>query len=177
LLLTNHIRAFKYVHILYTRFTQQKTGRWNAMHVRIAWEIYYHQNKQSPEKQPGFPTASSNAGSINAPIPPGNMISGGGGGMTSGASTPVNNVAAIPAVGGGVLVSNGPPSVLGMKTTPTLGMSSTPQHILHRGSEMPPSAAFPGGLPGRLAFETSPLAASFIGAPPSHIGEWNILWR
>ncbi|XP_039153263.1 serine-rich adhesin for platelets [Drosophila simulans] len=153
-----------------TSFAPKKTGRWNAMHVRIAWEIYYHQNKQSPEKQPGFPTASSNAGSINAPIPPGNMISGGGGGMASGASTPVNNVAAIPAVGGGVLVSNGPPSVLGMKTTPNLGMSSAPQHILHRASEMPPSAAFPGGLPGRLAFETSPLAASFIGAPPSHIG-------
>ncbi|EDV46940.1 mucin-19 [Drosophila erecta] len=154
-----------------TSFAPKKTGRWNAMHVRIAWEIYYHQNKQSPEK-PGFPTASSNAGSINAPIPPGNMISGGGGGggMVSGASTPVNNVAAIPAVGGGVLVSNGPASVLGMKTTPTLGMGTTPQHILHRASEMPPSAAFPGGLPGRLAFETSPLAASFIGAPPSHIG-------
>ncbi|XP_039231859.1 mucin-19 isoform X2 [Drosophila yakuba] len=152
-----------------TSFAPKKTGRWNAMHVRIAWEIYYHQNKQSPEK-PGFPTASSNAGSINTPIPPGNMISGGGGGMASGASTPVNNVAAIPAIGGGVLVSNGPASVLGMKTTPTLGMSTTPQHILHRASEMPPSAAFPGGLPGRLAFETSPLAASFIGAPPSHIG-------
>nr|XP_027233010.1 autism susceptibility gene 2 protein homolog [Penaeus vannamei] len=27
-----------------------KTGRWNAMHVRIAWEIYYHQQKQTPEK-------------------------------------------------------------------------------------------------------------------------------
>lgn len=27
-----------------------KTGRWNAMHVRIAWEIYYHQQKQAPEK-------------------------------------------------------------------------------------------------------------------------------
>lgn len=28
----------------------QKTGRWNAMHVRIAWEIYHHQAKQNPEK-------------------------------------------------------------------------------------------------------------------------------
>lgn len=29
---------------------KQKTGRWNAMHVRIAWEIYYHQAKLNPEK-------------------------------------------------------------------------------------------------------------------------------
>lgn len=28
----------------------QKTGRWNAMHVRIAWEIYHHQAKQNPDK-------------------------------------------------------------------------------------------------------------------------------
>ncbi|XP_037727457.1 serine-rich adhesin for platelets isoform X1 [Drosophila subpulchrella] len=151
-----------------TSFAPKKTGRWNAMHVRIAWEIYYHQNKQSSEKT-GFPTASSNASSISAPIPPGNLISGGGG-MPSGANTPVNNVAAIPAVGGGVLVSNGPGSVLGMKTTPNMGLNTPPQHILHRANEMPPSAAFASSLPGRLAFEASPLAASFIGAPPSHIG-------
>lgn len=25
---------------------QQKTGKWNAMHVRIAWEIYNHQQKE-----------------------------------------------------------------------------------------------------------------------------------
>ncbi|XP_017110854.1 nuclear pore complex protein DDB_G0274915 [Drosophila elegans] len=152
-----------------TSFAPKKTGRWNAMHVRIAWEIYYHQNKQSSEKT-GFPTASSSAQSISAPIPPGNLISGGAGGLASGTNPPVNNVAAIPAVGGGVLVSNGPASVLGIKTTPQLGLNTTPQHILHRPGEMPPSAAFAGGLPGRLAFETSPLAASFIGAPPSHIG-------
>ncbi|XP_016983568.1 mucin-12 [Drosophila rhopaloa] len=151
-----------------TSFAPKKTGRWNAMHVRIAWEIYYHQNKQSSEKT-GFPTASSNAQSINAPIPPGNLISGGGG-MASGANTPVNNVAAIPAVGGGVLVSNGPASVLGIKTTPQLGLNTAPQHILHRANELPPSAAFANALPGRLAFETSNLTASFIGAPPSHIG-------
>lgn len=23
----------------------QKTGKWNAMHVRVAWEIYHHQQK------------------------------------------------------------------------------------------------------------------------------------
>ncbi|KAL7028379.1 hypothetical protein ACKWTF_005815 [Chironomus riparius] len=37
-------------------FVPKKTGRWNAMHVRIAWEIYHHQAKQNPEK------ASSAAG-------------------------------------------------------------------------------------------------------------------
>lgn len=31
-------------------FSTQKTGRWNAMHVRVAWEIYHHQAKQNPEK-------------------------------------------------------------------------------------------------------------------------------
>lgn len=30
--------------------TFQKAGRWNAMHVRIAWEIYHHQAKQNPDK-------------------------------------------------------------------------------------------------------------------------------
>ncbi|KAL7028373.1 hypothetical protein ACKWTF_005815 [Chironomus riparius] len=39
-----------------TKPKQVKTGRWNAMHVRIAWEIYHHQAKQNPEK------ASSAAG-------------------------------------------------------------------------------------------------------------------
>lgn len=31
-------------------FCAQKGGRWNAMHVRIAWEIYHHQAKQNPDK-------------------------------------------------------------------------------------------------------------------------------
>lgn len=26
----------------------QKTGKWNAMHVRIAWEIYHHQQQKQP---------------------------------------------------------------------------------------------------------------------------------
>ncbi|GLH00958.1 Uncharacterized protein GBIM_07203, partial [Gryllus bimaculatus] len=30
-----------------------KTGRWNAMHVRIAWEIYHHQQKQQAEAKAG----------------------------------------------------------------------------------------------------------------------------
>ncbi|PNF16642.1 hypothetical protein B7P43_G06435, partial [Cryptotermes secundus] len=30
-----------------------KSGRWNAMHVRIAWEIYHHQQKQQQEAKAG----------------------------------------------------------------------------------------------------------------------------
>ena len=36
----------------------QKTGKWNAMHVRIAWEIYHHQAKQNPDKAASMKTAS-----------------------------------------------------------------------------------------------------------------------
>lgn len=28
----------------------QKTGKWNAMHVRVAWEIYHHQQKSGEAK-------------------------------------------------------------------------------------------------------------------------------
>lgn len=31
----------------------QKSGKWNAMHVRIAWEIYHHQQKQQAEAKAG----------------------------------------------------------------------------------------------------------------------------
>lgn len=48
---------------LLSPFLFQKTGRWNAMHVRVAWEIYHHQAKQNPEK------ASSVAG-----VKPDNML-------------------------------------------------------------------------------------------------------
>ena len=37
----------------------QKQGKWCAVHVRVAWEIYHHQQKQHPEKgaelKPGEP--------------------------------------------------------------------------------------------------------------------------
>lgn len=36
----------------------QKTGKWNAMHVRIAWEIYHHQAKQNPDKAASMKTAT-----------------------------------------------------------------------------------------------------------------------
>ena len=37
----------------------QKTGKWNAMHVRIAWEIYNHQQKAKSENKNGPPTSNS----------------------------------------------------------------------------------------------------------------------
>ncbi|XP_052562443.1 proline-rich protein 36 isoform X6 [Culex pipiens pallens] len=39
-------------------FVPKKTGKWNAMHVRIAWEIYHHQAKQNPDKAASMKTAS-----------------------------------------------------------------------------------------------------------------------
>ncbi|XP_019881497.2 fibrosin-1-like protein isoform X3 [Aethina tumida] len=33
-----------------TSFQHKKTGKWNAMHVRVAWEIYHHQQKSGEAK-------------------------------------------------------------------------------------------------------------------------------
>ena len=38
-------------HLCIFHFALQKTGKWNAMHVRIAWEIYNHQQKQKSESK------------------------------------------------------------------------------------------------------------------------------
>ncbi|XP_055297379.1 autism susceptibility gene 2 protein homolog isoform X11 [Sitodiplosis mosellana] len=39
-----------------TKPKQVKPGRWNAMHVRIAWEILHHQKKENPEKTSNAPS-------------------------------------------------------------------------------------------------------------------------
>ncbi|XP_018566132.1 protein enabled homolog [Anoplophora glabripennis] len=44
-------------------FQPKKTGRWNAMHVRVAWEIYHHQQKSGEAK-----------GSITAAKPPTDLL-------------------------------------------------------------------------------------------------------
>ena len=41
----------------------KKTGKWNAMHVRIAWEIYNHQQKAKTDAKPGSHPGSSLPGS------------------------------------------------------------------------------------------------------------------
>lgn len=43
------------VFFLFSLKSQQKPGRWNAMHVRIAWEILHHQKKENPEKTSATP--------------------------------------------------------------------------------------------------------------------------
>ncbi|XP_068154869.1 LOW QUALITY PROTEIN: mucin-19 [Drosophila tropicalis] len=177
-----------------------KSGRWNAMHVRIAWEIYYHQNKQNSDKAAGCPMPGSssfgnssvsggNPITPNVPINPGNIGSGASAasGSGSGANTPVSNVGTPSVPGGagvgvgggvpvqgagapGVAVPSGPTPPIGIKASPTLALSTSSPHLMHRPGEMPPAAVFANTLPGRSPFEASPLAASFIGAPPSHIG-------
>lgn len=48
----------------FSHFVSQKTGKWNAMHVRIAWEIYNHQQKQKGDtSKPGSSSLTpSNSG-------------------------------------------------------------------------------------------------------------------
>ena len=48
----------------------QKTGKWNAMHVRIAWEIYNHQQKQKGDKKADNPLVPSTSSSLSKAGPP-----------------------------------------------------------------------------------------------------------
>ncbi|XP_041451834.1 serine-rich adhesin for platelets [Drosophila obscura] len=156
-----------------TAFAPKKTGRWNAMHVRIAWEIYYHQNKQSSDKT-GCPTGGNNAignlSSTNASITASNLITGSGGSIIVSTASTINNVGTASAIGGGIVSAIGPTPSISIKSSTAIAMNTTQQHLPQRTNELPPPAAFANALPGRSSFETSPLAASFIGAPPSHIG-------
>lgn len=138
------------------------------MHVRIAWEILYHQKKQNPDGLSGNQTANASAGST-ATTP---------GGSTSVASSSGNSAAQTVTVTQSGAPAQSPlgagpsPSVvssLSMKASPALSLGVGPSpHLMHRPGELPPGAY---ALPGRSPFETSPLSASFIGAPPSHIGK------
>ncbi|XP_033239921.1 mucin-17 isoform X3 [Drosophila pseudoobscura] len=156
-----------------TAFAPKKTGRWNAMHVRIAWEIYYHQNKQCSDKT-GCPTggngANGNLTSNNTPITASNLVTGAGGSSIVSTVSTINNVGSSSAIGGGIVSASGPTPSISIKSSTAIAMNTTQQHLLQRTNELPPPAAFANALPGRSSFETSPLAASFIGAPPSHIG-------
>ncbi|XP_031629272.1 autism susceptibility gene 2 protein homolog isoform X3 [Contarinia nasturtii] len=44
-----------------TKPKQVKPGRWNAMHVRIAWEILHHQKKENPDKTSTTPNLAKAA--------------------------------------------------------------------------------------------------------------------
>jgi len=51
----------------------QKSGKWNAMHVRIAWEIYNHQQKQQAEAKAGSVVSTK----TELLRPPGHLYPGG----------------------------------------------------------------------------------------------------
>lgn len=52
---------FSFFHFSKKKKTQKKPGRWNAMHVRIAWEILHHQKKENPEKTSTTPNLTKTA--------------------------------------------------------------------------------------------------------------------
>ncbi|XP_040578746.1 uncharacterized protein [Lepeophtheirus salmonis] len=45
----------------------KKSGKWNAMHVRIAWEIYNHQQKQKPDHKNSQPNSTPTAVTTTTP--------------------------------------------------------------------------------------------------------------
>lgn len=138
------------------------------MHVRIAWEIYYHQNKQNPDKLAAAAAASGSASSGGST--PGAPPSSSSTSVTPTATVTQTSTASTSNLGAGP--SPSAVSALSMKASPALSLSAAASpHLLHRPGELPPGAAYATALPGRSPFETSPLSASFIGAPPSHIGK------
>ncbi|XP_076367416.1 uncharacterized protein LOC143255516 [Tachypleus tridentatus] len=51
-----------------------KSGRWCAMHIRIAWEIYHHQQQQSEVHKPGATGSASNKNPADPLRPPVHML-------------------------------------------------------------------------------------------------------
>lgn len=143
------------------------------MHVRIAWEIYYHQNKQNSEK-PVCSAAVICANHSNSSISVNSVGTSSNGSIVNTNSgpavncvgiTPNNNVSS---VSSSIVVP--PPAsavALGIKSSPALTLSSTSPHIINRSGELTSAPTY-----ARSPFDTSPLSASFVGAPPSHIGEF-----
>lgn len=54
-----HLAAFQPKMTSVVKTKNVKSGRWCAMHVRIAWEIYHHQQKQQAETQKPSGTSAS----------------------------------------------------------------------------------------------------------------------
>lgn len=76
-----YLLSFKYLQskiysideIIFISLSFQKTGKWNAMHVRIAWEIYNHQQKEksgSGSVTPGSVPDKDKLRAFPAPAPP-----------------------------------------------------------------------------------------------------------
>lgn len=133
------------------------------MHVRIAWEIYYHQNKQNPDK---LAAAAGSGAASTGSTTPGSVPSSSGTSVTPTTTASQTSTASL-----GAGPSPSAVSAMSMKASPALSLSAAASpHLLHRPGELPPGA-YSTALPGRSPFDTSPLSTSFIGAPPSHIGK------
>lgn len=135
----------------------QKTGLWNAMHVRIAWEIYHHQAKQNPDKGPGLGGSSLSA--LGPGAGSGGALSLSGGGNTNSSSS---------SLGGTV------------NPKPTDPLLRPPSHMFPPGSGLarPASHDFAASYAAAAAagrpspFEQSQLPPGFLGGPPSHLSEF-----
>merc|ERR1712223_293181 len=106
-----------------TPLAPKKTGKWNAMHVRIAWEIYNHQQKQKSESKEKS-NSSSSSSSISTSTKSSTNNS------TSNTSTTSISTAGVN------------PSSL--STTPAGTKSSSSADLLRAGTH---GALFPPGLP------------------------------
>ncbi|XP_063990304.1 autism susceptibility gene 2 protein-like isoform X3 [Diachasmimorpha longicaudata] len=116
-----------------TSYAPKKTGKWNAMHVRIAWEIYHHQQKQQAEAKAGGVVATK----TELLRPPGHLYPGGPPGGLG--------------LGGPSLAppfpSNMPPSHPGAPPPPhPVGFLST--SASHLGSGMSPFGRYPASYGG-----------------------------
>ena len=122
-------------------FLQQRNGKWNAMHVRIAWLIYHHQQKQ---KAPGSDAAKD--------LP-----------ALGGAARIDSAKAAPPSIPSSSSSSSRDPS---SATTPKHnGVSPTGLHPhLNPGAALPPPGAAPG-VDGPLRPPGPPLPGA-LGGPP-----------
>lgn len=115
------------------------------MHVRIAWEIYYHQAKQNPEKTGTGPSLSAAGGKSSA--------------SSTSSSSSVTDMLR-------------PPTHM-FPSSAAAAAAAAAANALPRPHELPPTPGYPAGLSGRTPFDTAPLAAGFLTAPTSHLGKRN----
>ena len=76
----------------------QKTGKWNAMHVRIAWEIYTQQQKQKGDNKKDNPLvpSTSSTSSLAPPKAPSSITATGSAHAPAGAPGGVPPIPSLP---------------------------------------------------------------------------------
>ncbi|XP_067211116.1 autism susceptibility gene 2 protein isoform X4 [Linepithema humile] len=151
-----------------TTFAPKKSGKWNAMHVRIAWEIYNHQQKQ----QAIDAKAAGNVVNTKTELlrPPGHLYAGGpGGGLGLGAPSmappfPTNMPPTHPAPP--------PPHPVGFLSTPA-------SHLGNRGTGMSPFGRYPStfGAPNHNFPGLSTFPPREMGGPLGGLGSVHDPWR